>query len=81
VIGGHDPLDSTSLTDTWPSMADAARAGLREGALDGVRVGVIREIAGEGFQAGVKQRFDESLALLESAGAEIVEVSAPSFEY
>ncbi|MEV8215191.1 Asp-tRNA(Asn)/Glu-tRNA(Gln) amidotransferase subunit GatA [Leifsonia sp. NPDC077715] len=81
VIAGHDPFDSTSLTDTWPSMADAARAGQRDGALKGVRVGVIREIAGDGFQKGVKQRFDESLALLESAGAEIVEVSAPSFEY
>lgn len=81
VIGGHDPFDSTSLTDSWPSMADAARAGLADGALKGVRVGVIRELSGDGFQAGVTQRFEESLALLESAGAEIVEVSAPSFEY
>ena len=35
----------------------------------------------QGFQAGVLQRFRESLALLEAQGAEIVEVSAPSFEY
>lgn len=81
VIAGHDPLDSTSLSDTWPSMADAARAGLVDGALKGVRVGVIKELSGDGFQAGVKTRFDEALALLEGAGAEIVEVSAPSFEY
>ncbi len=81
VIAGHDPLDSTSLTDTWPSMADAARAGHAEGALRGVRVGVVRELSGEGFQAGVEQRFEEALALLEGAGAEIVEVAAPSFEY
>ena len=81
VIAGHDPLDSTSLSDTWPSMADAARAGLADGALRGIRVGVIKEISGDGFQAGVKQRFDEALAILEAAGAEIVEVSAPSFEY
>ncbi len=81
VIGGHDPLDSTSLTDTWPSMAAAARAGLADGALKGVRVGVIKELAGEGFQAGVKQRFDETLALLSAAGAEITVVNAPNFEY
>ncbi len=81
VIAGHDPFDSTSLTDTWPSMADAARAGLRDDALRGVRVGVVRELNGAGFQAGVKQRFDEALALLQGAGAEIVEVDAPSFEY
>ncbi|GAA0417806.1 Asp-tRNA(Asn)/Glu-tRNA(Gln) amidotransferase subunit GatA [Leifsonia naganoensis] len=81
VIAGHDPLDSTSLSDTWPSMAAAALAGQTDGALRGVRVGVIKEISGDGFQAGVKQRFDEAVALLESAGAEVVEVSAPSFEY
>ncbi|MHA7986834.1 Asp-tRNA(Asn)/Glu-tRNA(Gln) amidotransferase subunit GatA [Rathayibacter sp. CAU 1779] len=83
VIAGHDPLDSTSLTDAWPSMADAARAGQRDDALKGVRVGVVREISGsgEGFQPGVKQRFDETVQLLTAAGAEVVEVSAPSFEY
>jgi aspartyl-tRNA(Asn)/glutamyl-tRNA(Gln) amidotransferase subunit A len=81
VIGGHDPLDSTSLTDAWPSMAAAAQAGLADGALKGVRVGVVKELSGEGFQAGVLQRFTETLALLSAAGAEIVEVSAPNFEY
>jgi aspartyl-tRNA(Asn)/glutamyl-tRNA(Gln) amidotransferase subunit A len=83
VIAGHDPLDSTSLAHAWPSMTDAARAGQRDDALNGVRVGVVREIAGsgEGFQPGVKQRFDETVQLLTSAGAEVVEVSAPSFEY
>ena len=81
VIGGHDPLDSTSLTDSWPSMAAAAQAGLKDGALKGVRVGVIKELSGDGFQAGVTQRFTETLALLVAAGAEITEVSAPNFEY
>jgi aspartyl-tRNA(Asn)/glutamyl-tRNA(Gln) amidotransferase subunit A len=83
VIGGHDPLDSTSLPDAWPSMAEAARAGMHDGALRGLRVGVVKEISGSGagFQAGVKQRFDETVELLTKAGAEIVEVSAPSFEY
>ncbi|MDJ0337188.1 Asp-tRNA(Asn)/Glu-tRNA(Gln) amidotransferase subunit GatA [Cryobacterium sp. PH31-O1] len=81
VIGGHDPLDSTSLTEPWPSMAAAAQAGLKDGALKGVRVGVIKELSGDGFQAGVTQRFNETLALLVGAGAEITEVSAPNFEY
>jgi aspartyl-tRNA(Asn)/glutamyl-tRNA(Gln) amidotransferase subunit A len=83
VIAGHDPLDSTSLEQEWPSMTSAAFAGRRDDALKGVRVGVVREISGsgEGFQPGVKQRFDETVQLLTEAGAEIVEVSAPSFEY
>jgi aspartyl-tRNA(Asn)/glutamyl-tRNA(Gln) amidotransferase subunit A len=64
-------------------MAEAARAGMHDGALRGLRVGVVKEISGSGagFQAGVKQRFDETVELLTKAGAEIVEVTAPSFEY
>jgi len=81
VIGGHDPRDSTSLTDTWPSFAAAAREGALADSLKGVRVGVVRELDSPGFQAGVSQRFHEALELLTAAGAEIVEVSAPHFEY
>jgi aspartyl-tRNA(Asn)/glutamyl-tRNA(Gln) amidotransferase subunit A len=81
IIGGHDPRDSTSLTDTWPSFADAARAGAAQENLKGLRIGVVKELDAPGFQAGVSQRFHETLAVLEGAGAEIVEVSAPNFEY
>lgn len=83
VIGGHDPRDSTSIPDAWPSFAEAARAGAREGSVRGLRIGVVRELSqeGQGFQPGVLARFHESLALLEAQGAELVEVSAPSFEY
>lgn len=77
LIAGHDPHDSTSLPESLGSMTDAAKK------LDvkGMRIGVIKELNGEGFQPGVKARFNESLALLAQAGAEIVEVSCPSFEY
>ncbi|WP_243225471.1 Asp-tRNA(Asn)/Glu-tRNA(Gln) amidotransferase subunit GatA [Microbacterium sp. CIAB417] len=81
VIGGHDPKDSTSLTDTWPSFAEAAREGARGDVLKGLKVGVLKELPDSGFQAGVAASFRESLALLEANGAEIVEISAPHFEY
>jgi aspartyl-tRNA(Asn)/glutamyl-tRNA(Gln) amidotransferase subunit A len=81
VIGGHDPLDSTSLRDEWPSMAAAAREGAARGSFDGLRVGVVSQFTGDGFQAGVRRRYEEALALLERNGAELVEVSAPHFEY
>ena len=81
VIGGHDPRDSTSLRDEWPSFAEAARAGARAESLKGLRVGVIKELDSPGFQPGVSQRFHEALELLSANGAEIVEVSAPHFEY
>jgi aspartyl-tRNA(Asn)/glutamyl-tRNA(Gln) amidotransferase subunit A len=81
IIGGHDPRDSTSLADAWPSFAEAARAGARQDSLRGLRIGVVKELDAPGFQAGVSQRFHEALAILEAAGAEIVEVRAPNFEY
>ncbi|MBF0724121.1 Asp-tRNA(Asn)/Glu-tRNA(Gln) amidotransferase subunit GatA [Sanguibacter inulinus] len=78
LIGGHDPRDSTSLNEPVPTLVDAARQGAL-GDLTGVRVGVVKELSGEGYQAGVSARFEESLELLKSAGAEVVEVSCPHF--
>src|SRR6476659_10287606 len=78
VIGGHDPRDSTSIQQEWPSFTEAARAGAT-GDMSGVKVGVITELAGEGYQAGVLARFEESVELMTKAGAEVVEVSCPSF--
>lgn len=80
LIGGHDPRDSTSIPDPLPPLVDAARQGAT-GDLRGLRVGVIRELRGEGYQPGVLARFEESLDVLRSAGAEIVEVSCPHFTY
>ncbi|WP_159806856.1 Asp-tRNA(Asn)/Glu-tRNA(Gln) amidotransferase subunit GatA [Cellulomonas citrea] len=80
LIGGHDPLDSTSLTDPVPDLVGAARLGAA-GDLSGVRIGVVRELGGEGYQPGVLARFTESLELLQAAGAEVVEVSCPHFDY
>ncbi|WP_278101795.1 Asp-tRNA(Asn)/Glu-tRNA(Gln) amidotransferase subunit GatA [Microbacterium proteolyticum] len=81
VIAGHDPHDSTSLTDAWPSFAAAAREGATGGVLKGLKVGVIRELDDRGFQKGVSDSFRAALATLEAQGAEIVEISAPHFEY
>jgi aspartyl-tRNA(Asn)/glutamyl-tRNA(Gln) amidotransferase subunit A len=81
VIGGHDPRDSTSLAEPWPSFAAAARLGAAAESLKGTRIGVIKQLDSPGFQAGVSQRFHEALQLLTDFGAEIVEVDAPHFEY
>ncbi len=77
VIGGHDPRDSTSIPEPLPDVVAAAqRADVR-----GMRVGLVRELSGEGYQAGVLQRFTEAVAILEDLGAEVVEVSCPHFDY
>ena len=76
-IAGHDPRDSTSIDAPVPDVVAAAqRADVR-----GLRVGLVRELGGEGYQAGVSQRFAEAVELLEALGAEVVEASCPHFEY
>jgi aspartyl-tRNA(Asn)/glutamyl-tRNA(Gln) amidotransferase subunit A len=77
VIAGHDPMDSTSIDEPVPAVVDAARSG----EVSGLRVGVVREFAGEGYQPGVTARFEEAVATLTSLGAEVVEVSCPHFDY
>ncbi len=81
VIAGHDPRDATSLTDEWPSFAAAAREGARSDVLAGLRVGVVSQFDGPGFQPGVRQRFRETLDTMSRLGARIEEVDTPHFEY
>ncbi|HEU4567831.1 MAG TPA: Asp-tRNA(Asn)/Glu-tRNA(Gln) amidotransferase subunit GatA [Marmoricola sp.] len=78
VIGGHDPLDSTSIDEPVPALVEAVRQG-SGGDLSGLRVGVITEMSGDGWQPGVLARFQDSLDLMTKAGAEVVEVSCPTF--
>ena len=80
VMGGHDPMDATSLREPVAGAVAAALEGA-SGDLTGVRIGVIKELGGEGYQDGVRQRFEEALDAARRAGAEIVEVSCPSFVY
>jgi aspartyl-tRNA(Asn)/glutamyl-tRNA(Gln) amidotransferase subunit A len=76
-MSGHDPCDSTSLDAPVPPVVAAAR----QADVSGLRVGVVTELGGEGYQPGVMQRFTETVELLESLGAKIVELSCPHFAY
>ena len=80
VIAGHDPLDSTSIDAPVPPVVAAATEGARAD-LKGLRVGVVREFAGEGYQAGVLRSFEAAVEQLRALGAEVLEVSCPSFDY
>ena len=77
VISGHDPMDSTSVDAPVPPCVAAAR----QADVAGLRVGVVSELGGEGYQAGVLARFGDAVELLESLGAKVTEVSCPHFEY
>jgi aspartyl-tRNA(Asn)/glutamyl-tRNA(Gln) amidotransferase subunit A len=77
VMAGHDPKDATSINGAFPDVVAAAR----KCDVKGMKIGVIKQLQGEGYQGGVQARFDESLQVLASLGAEIVEVDCPSFEF
>ena len=76
-IAGHDPKDSTSINAPVPAVVAAAKSGN----VKGMKIGVIKELQGEGYQPGVLKRFNESLEELAKLGAEIVEVSCKYFDY
>ena len=77
VIAGHDAHDATSINAPVPAVVAAAKSG----DVKGMKIGVIKQLQGEGYQKGVQTRFSESLEILAGLGAEIVEVDCPSFEY
>ncbi|KAB5865261.1 Asp-tRNA(Asn)/Glu-tRNA(Gln) amidotransferase subunit GatA [Bifidobacterium adolescentis] len=80
VIGGHDKRDSTSIPEGPRPMVAAAREGMKRD-LKGLKVGLIKELGGEGFQPGVMARFNEGVKKLEEMGAEVIEVSLPHLPY
>ncbi len=77
IIAGHDPADSTSIDAPVPPVVAAAR----QADVTGLRIGVVKELTGEGYQAGVQERFAEAVALLTELGATVTEVSCPNFAY
>jgi aspartyl-tRNA(Asn)/glutamyl-tRNA(Gln) amidotransferase subunit A len=76
-IAGHDPMDSTSIDAAVPDVVSAAR----QADVQGLRIGVVRELDGDGYDPGVRQRFSEAVDVLRSLGASIEQVSCPSFDY
>ena len=80
VIAGHDSRDATSVDVAIPDVVGAARAGAA-GDLKGVRVGVVKQLRGEGYQPGVLSSFEAAVEQLTALGAEASEVDCPHFEY
>lgn len=80
LIAGHDRRDSTSLDVEIPDVVGAARAGAT-GDLKGVRIGVVRQLRGDGYQPGVLESFNAAVAQLTELGAEVTEVDCPHIDY
>jgi aspartyl-tRNA(Asn)/glutamyl-tRNA(Gln) amidotransferase subunit A len=76
VIAGHDPLDSTSI----PGPVEPVAAHLTDG-VEGLRVGLVSELLGEGIAPDVAARVREAAEALERAGAKVDEASVPAAVY
>jgi aspartyl-tRNA(Asn)/glutamyl-tRNA(Gln) amidotransferase subunit A len=76
VMGGHDPRDSTSIPHPAPSLTSELGRGV-----EGLRVGIVQELSGEGIDADVLERLHGAAAALEAAGATVGEASVPAAVY
>ena len=75
-MAGFDPKDSTSLDLPVPDWEAAL-----SGDLKGKKVGIPREYRLDGIDAEVAASWDQGIAWLKDAGAEIVEISLPHTKY
>ena len=76
VICGHDPADSTSVKRDYPDYTAALTGDVK-----GMKIGVIKELRGEGIAPGVLARVNEAIDVLAGQGAEVEEVSLPNVKY
>jgi len=75
VIGGHDPMDSTSIPLASPSPLPSVSQGVA-----GMRIGRVTDLPA-GAEPAVEERLDRAFAALETAGATIVDITLPSLSY
>jgi len=75
-MAGFDPKDSTSLDLPVPEWEAGLSANLA-----GKKVGIPREYRMDGMDAEVAKSWDDGIAWLKDAGAEIVDISLPHTKY
>jgi aspartyl-tRNA(Asn)/glutamyl-tRNA(Gln) amidotransferase subunit A len=75
-MAGFDPKDATSLDLPVPDWEGALNADMR-----GKRVGIPREYRMEGTDPEILASWDQGVAWLKDAGAEVVDISLPHTKY
>lgn len=76
LIAGHDERDSTSVLCDIPNYKDSL-----DGNIQGLKVGVPRELFRDEFDAGVRERINEAILILEKLGASVEETSLSTIDY
>lgn len=75
-IAGFDPHDATSVKIDIPNYSQALTGEVKD-----LKIGVPKEMLGDGIDAGVKKKIEAALKELEQMGARWEEVSLPHAEY
>lgn len=76
IIAGRDPHDATTADVPVPDYASTIASGV-----EGARIGVPRELFGEGLDGEVRQSVERAIEAYRELGAEIVEIELPHAKY
>jgi aspartyl-tRNA(Asn)/glutamyl-tRNA(Gln) amidotransferase subunit A len=74
-VAGNDPLDATSYEGPVPTIDPTLGEGV-----SGLRIGIVRELGGEGYDSEVASATSAMVDKLADEGAKVSEVSLPSFD-
>jgi aspartyl-tRNA(Asn)/glutamyl-tRNA(Gln) amidotransferase subunit A len=75
-MAGHDPKDTTSVDRPVPDYEAAVGRSVK-----GLKIGVPKEYRIDGMAPEIETLWEQGVAWLKSAGAEIVEISLPHTKY
>ena len=76
IISGTDERDSTSARMDYPDYLDGI-----ENDIKGKKIGIPKEYLAQEIDNDIRSSYDKCISLLESAGAQLVEISLPTFDY
>ena len=76
IMCSHDPKDSTSLKVETPDWRSDVRKGVK-----GMKIGIPKEYRIEGLSEEIEALWQQGIAWLKAAGAEIVDISLPHTKY
>ena len=75
-MSGHDPKDSTSANKAVPDFTSAL-----SGDVKGLKIGIPKEFKLDGMPEEIEKLWEQGIAWLKEAGAEIVDISLPHTKY
>ncbi|MEM7618373.1 MAG: Asp-tRNA(Asn)/Glu-tRNA(Gln) amidotransferase subunit GatA [Pseudomonadota bacterium] len=75
-MSGYDPKDSTSAQVSVPDFASALTGDIK-----GLKIGIPKEYRMDGMPEEIEKIWQDGIAMMKDAGAEIIDVSLPHTKY